>query len=211
MNSLSSRLSKFTRVAPTAARVPRVAQPALFTRGFADDKTAVQKTDRKQRRDASVLSPFSSFFADDWPFNDRAMQRMFFDDFFPRVPVAKELNEWRPRADIQETKDNYQIHAELPGVSKENLKVTVNENVLTLQGERKSEVDEQDKDKKVHRRERMYGSFMRTFVLPEEIDPNQIKANFKDGVLQISVPKTQKPEKQPIEVKIDQEQEQTQQ
>lgn len=135
------------------------------------------------------------------------MRRMFMmDDFFPfRTPITmmeNTMETWKPSADIVANKDNYTIHAELPGVPKESVKVTIDKNMLTLSGERKSEINEDDKDKQYHRRERMYGKFMRTFELPENVDPNQIKANFKDGILEISVPRTEVEEAKAIEIPI---------
>ena len=109
--------------------------------------------------------------------------------------------DWSPVVDISETNEEYIIKAELPEVKKEDVKVTVDNGVLTLQGERKHEKEE--KGKKFHRIERFYGSFMRTFSLPDDADENKIHADFKDGILLLRViknPKAARPKA--IDVKV---------
>lgn len=108
--------------------------------------------------------------------------------------------EWVPRVDISETDDAYIIKAEIPGVNKEDVKVTAENGVLTISGERKEE--QEDKNKKIHRVERLYGTFIRTFVLPDNVDESKINAEFKDGVLTLTVPKTEKAKPKSIEVKV---------
>jgi HSP20 family protein len=84
----------------------------------------------------------------------------------------------------------YSIKAELPGVNKEDVKVTVVGGVLSISGERKAEKEE--KDKKYHRIERSYGSFIRSFTLPEGVSSDKIDAEFKDGILRLHLPKNEK-------------------
>ncbi len=108
--------------------------------------------------------------------------------------------EWVPRVDISETDDAFIIKAEIPGVSKEDVKVTAENGVLSISGERKEEKEE--KSKKVHRVERLYGTFFRTFVLPDNVDESKINAEFKYGVLTLTVPKTEKAKPKSIEVKV---------
>jgi HSP20 family protein len=108
--------------------------------------------------------------------------------------------EWVPRVDISETDDAYIIKAEIPGVNKEDVKVTAENGVLTISGERKEEKAENNK--KIHRVERLYGTFFRTFVLPDNVDESKINAEFKDGVLTLTVPKTEKAKPKSIEVKV---------
>lgn len=93
--------------------------------------------------------------------------------------------EWAPSVDIVENENSFVIHAELAGVPKDAIKVNVDNKMLTLSGERKSEV----KDEKHHRVERFYGSFSRSFSLPENVDDENIKAESKDGVLTLTLPK----------------------
>lgn len=108
--------------------------------------------------------------------------------------------DWAPSVDISETESEYQIKAEIPDVKKEDVKVTLEDGVLTIQGERKHETEE--KGKKYHRIERSYGSFVRTFSLPDVIDDNKVKAEFKDGVLNLHLPKSEKAKPKAIEVKV---------
>jgi HSP20 family protein len=108
--------------------------------------------------------------------------------------------DWVPTVDISETDEEYLIKAELPEVKKEDVKVTVEDGVLTLQGERRQEKEE--KGKRYHRVERSYGSFVRSFTLPESVDEAKVKAEYKDGVLSLHLPKTEKVKPKAIEVKV---------
>ncbi|MBM4126715.1 MAG: Hsp20/alpha crystallin family protein [Nitrospira sp.] len=108
--------------------------------------------------------------------------------------------DWIPTVDISETDGEYLIKAELPEVKKEDVKVTVEDGVLTLQGARHQEKEE--KGKKYHRVERSYGSFVRSFTLPESVDEGGVKAEYKDGVLNLHLPKTEKVKPKAIEVKV---------
>jgi len=105
-----------------------------------------------------------------------------------------ELREWAPAVDISEDEKSFIIKADLPEVKKEDIKVTVEHGYLTLSGERKFEKEEEDKKKKYHRIERSYGSYTRSFALPSNVDGSAVKADFKDGVLQVILPKI-KPDK----------------
>jgi HSP20 family protein len=98
--------------------------------------------------------------------------------------------DWMPTVDISETESEYLIKAELPEVRKEDVKVTVENGVLTLQGERRQEKEE--KGRRFHRVERSYGSFVRSFTLPESVDEGGVKAEYKDGVLALHLPKSEK-------------------
>ena len=108
--------------------------------------------------------------------------------------------DWTPSVDISETDVEYQIKAEIPDVKKEDVKVTLEDGVLTIQGQRKQE--KEDKGTKYHRIERSYGSFVRTFSLPDVIDDAKVKAEFKDGVLNLHLPKSEKAKPRAIEVKV---------
>ena len=108
--------------------------------------------------------------------------------------------DWTPSVDISETEGEYQIKAEIPDVKKEDVKVTLEDGVLAIQGERKYEKEE--KGKKYHRIERSYGSFVRTFSLPDVIDEDKVKAEFKDGVLNLHLPKSEKAKPKAIDVKV---------
>jgi HSP20 family protein len=111
-----------------------------------------------------------------------------------------EVAEWSPCVDVIEEENEWVIKAELPEIKKEDVKVTVDNGVLTISGERKFEKEE--KDKKYRRIEWSYGSFVRSFTLPDDADGTKIHADFKDGVLKIRLPKGQKPKAKGVEVKI---------
>ncbi len=108
--------------------------------------------------------------------------------------------DWVPTVDISETDEEYLIKAELPEVKKEDVKVTVEDGVLTLQGELRQETAV--KVKSYHLVERSYGSFVRSFTLPESVDEAKVKAEYKDGVLSLHLPKTEKVKPKAIEVKV---------
>ena len=105
---------------------------------------------------------------------------------------------WAPSVDVSETDDNFEVHAELPGVAKDDLHVSVKDNLLTLSGEKRQEKVDDTQD--YRRVERRYGSFQRRFTLPAEVETDDIKAEFSDGVLTLSIPKpeTAKPTEIPI-------------
>ncbi|MDF0751419.1 Hsp20/alpha crystallin family protein [Marinobacter sp. 71-i] len=109
-------------------------------------------------------------------------------------------SDWAPAVDIKETPEAFNIEAELPGMSKDDVKVTVQDGVLSIQGERKHE--EETNDRKHHRIERVYGSFLRRFTLPENVDENSIRANFKDGILSLTLTKAEPAEPKAIEVDV---------
>ena len=134
-----------------------------------------------------------------------AMDLMFnrFPGFFrfgrPQLETG-EYFEWSPATDISETDKEYLIRAALPAVKKEDVKVTYENGVLTLSGERRQK--EEQKDEKFHRVESYYGNFSRTFALPDVIDEEAIKAESKDGVLTIHVPKAQSEVKKLTTIKV---------
>lgn len=111
------------------------------------------------------------------------------------------VSEWAPLVDLVEDDKEYLIKAELPEVKKEDVKVTVENGVLTIGGERKFEKEEENK--KYHRIERAYGSFMRSFTLPQDAAGDKINAEFKDGVLKVHLPKSAEAKPKSIDVKID--------
>ena len=121
----------------------------------------------------------------------------------PAVGSAKEVMtvaDWTPTVDISESEAEYAIKAELPEVKKEDVKVTVEDGVLTIQGDRKQEKEE--KGKKYHRIERSYGRFVRSFTLPDTVDESKVKAEYTDGVLHLHLPKSEKAKPKQIDVKI---------
>lgn len=113
---------------------------------------------------------------------------------------AMTLAEWTPSVDIMETNGEYLIQVEIPGVKKEDMKVTLVQGVLTIQGMRKK--DEEAQGTKYHRVERSYGSFARKFSLPDVVDDGNVQAVCKDGILTLHLPKSQKAKPKAIEVKV---------
>ena len=109
--------------------------------------------------------------------------------------------EWSPRVDISEMDDQFTIKAEIPEVKKEDVKVSLEEGVLCIQGERRHEKEE--KGRKFHRMERTYGNFMRSFTLPGNVDEDHIHASFRDGMLILDIPKTKAAASKPIEIAVE--------
>ena len=143
------------------------------------------------------------------PFKELEDLQNRLSNIFGRTPVRRAegkenitLAEWAPLADITEDDKEYVIKLELPEVKREDVKVTVENGVLAIAGERKFEQQHEDKKKKYHRVERAYGSFLRTFTLPEDADADQVKATFKDGVLEVHLPKGEKAKPKQIEVQV---------
>ena len=133
------------------------------------------------------------------------------DDVFARMPSLlgrwprwagdDEVSaKWAPTVDISETDMEYLLKAQLPAVKKEDVHVTFDDGMLTISGERKQEKEE--KGEKFHRIESLHGSFTRSFSLPEAIDGAGIRAEAKDGVITIHVPKSKAEERKPKEIKI---------
>jgi HSP20 family protein len=123
--------------------------------------------------------------------------------FFGRRTNGREditIADWEPLADITEDDKEYIIKAELPDVKKEDVKVTVENGVLTIAGERRFEKEE--KKKKYHRVERAYGTFVRSFALPDLAHADRVKAEFKDGMLTVHVPKSERAKAKQVEVKV---------
>jgi HSP20 family protein len=127
------------------------------------------------------------------------MNQMFDRVFGRRGPGGREAGaasaSWAPAVDIAERKDAYVVTAEVPGVKPEELEVTLEDGLLTIQGERR--LEEETSDRQYHRVERRYGSFRRSITLPSQVQADAIEANYSDGVLQVVVPKAEsaKPKK----------------
>lgn len=123
-----------------------------------------------------------------------------FEEFFGRFPVELDggSGAWSPAVDVSEDKDNIYFTVEIPGMSKEDVKVTMQDNILTIQGEKKLETEK--KDANFHRVERSYGSFVRSFTVPTGVVADKIKAQYQDGLLKITLPKAEqvKPKEIPI-------------
>lgn len=111
----------------------------------------------------------------------------------PAIPAAGghemvKLADWTPTVDVSETETEFLIKAELPEVKKEDIQISIEGGMLTLKGERK--LEKEDQGRKFHRIERSYGSFVRSFHLPEGVDESKVKAEFKEGMVNITLPKS---------------------
>lgn len=142
------------------------------------------------------------------PARERLTQRFgddfdnLFEGFFRPMRWAEEtVNEGLvPRMDVVESDDEFVVHAELPGVKKEDIHITLEDGVLTLDAESKSETEEKEGNRVV-RQERRYGKYVRTMRLGKEIDERNVKANYKDGILELMLPKAE--EVKPKKINVD--------
>jgi HSP20 family protein len=105
-----------------------------------------------------------------------------------------------PEADVMETETEMRVTVELPGMRSEDIDVDMENNVLTISGEKHEEREEQGEKNTWHLSERHYGKFSRSFVLPRDLDPEKIQARFEDGVLQVSIPKSEKARRRKVEI-----------
>ena len=117
------------------------------------------------------------------------MERLF-DSMLGRYPREREQALWAPAVDVEETNDAMVIRAELPGMKREDIKVRVAEDTVTISGERKHEAEQ--KDRTFHRVERAYGTFQRTIVLPVSVQGDKAAASYKSGVLELVLPKAER-------------------
>lgn len=127
------------------------------------------------------------------------MERVF-DSMLGRYPRERIEGLWAPLVDVEETKDNIIARIELPGMRKEDIKVTLMNNMLTISGERKHEAEE--KGKTYYRIERAYGRFQRTIELPTDVMSDKAKASYKDGILELIVPKSEKAKEKEIAIDV---------
>ncbi len=139
----------------------------------------------RYRRPFEGLTSFFSDF-DSW----------FDKDFFEGTTVKS----WEPEVDIEEKDGNYLIKADLPGMKKGDIHIELHNGYLTMKGERKSE--HEDKKGDYHRYERTYGSFQRSFKVPEGVQEKDIKAKYHDGVLELSIPAPKAAKPKAIEIKV---------
>lgn len=126
---------------------------------------------------------------------------------FGRIPPGVEpgremlaVSDWTPSVDISETDTAYLIKGEIPGVKKEDIKVTIEKGMIIMRGERRHEKEE--KGEKFHRIERSFGSFMRSFRMPEDADESRVKAEFKDGMISVTLSKSEKAKNKPKEIEV---------
>jgi HSP20 family protein len=137
------------------------------------------------------------------PFRDmlslRADMDRLFSSLFGHTPEERE-GFWAPVIDIEEDNENILVKAEIPGMKKDDIKVSVQGNMLNITGERKQESEA--KNKTFHRVERTYGKFSRMITLPTDVDSDKVKASYKDGILNITLPKPESVKPRHIDVEI---------
>ncbi len=160
----------------------------------ASKEVAVKKSAEVMPRGGEIDRWFDRLTEDFWR---RPFPSLLFGDRWPLPTISIKA----PSLDVFEEKDELVVKADLPGMNKDEIEVTVTENVVTIKGEKKKE--EEVKEKDYYRRERSYGSFVRSVELPCEVKSDQIKANFKDGVLEVRMPKTEEAKKKAVSIKID--------
>lgn len=129
----------------------------------------------------------------------REMDRLF-ESFFGRARAEVAEAEWSPAVDVYETKDHLVVKAELPGVKPEEVEVSIVGDTLTLKGERKQEKEVSEEG--YYHRELAYGAFHRSLTLPQTVDPGKVKATFKNGVLEILLPKKEEAKPKAIKVEV---------
>ena len=126
---------------------------------------------------------------------DRLMSD-FFNDNYEDTSLAT----WAPAVDIVEDKDEFLVTADLPGLTKKDISINIKDNMLTISGERKSEI--KDEKKNYCRTERNYGAFKRSFQLTDKVVSDKISATFKDGVLTVNIPKAEESKPKSIDIKV---------
>jgi HSP20 family protein len=161
-----------------------------------------EKTKEKETKSVTPRRPFM-----DLPRWDRDMERMM-GDFFSRRPwwperwfKTERMELTAPAVDLYEEKDDIVVKAELPGIEKNNIEVNLTDHTLTIKGEKKKE--EEIKEKNYYRAERSYGSFVRTLELPRDVHTDKVKATFKNGILEVRLPKTEEAKAKEVKVKVD--------
>ena len=140
------------------------------------------------------FEPFAGFG------NFRSVLNDLFDENHSRSSRQPSVSKWHPAVDVLESKDSYLIHAELPGMKREDIKVEVKDRALVLSGERKSEKPAEGIE--YRHTERVPAKFWRSFTLPETVKQDGIEASYKDGVLEIRVPKVEKAMPRQIEINV---------
>jgi HSP20 family protein len=138
------------------------------------------------------------------PFDDLASLResmdKLFEEFFSRRPRGTAVSAWQPAVELYETDTEVVVRAELPGVDPKNVDITVTEDTLTIKGEARAEQEE--KGRNYYRRELRYGSFLRTLALPEEVQGDKARASYRNGILEVRVPKSERARPRTVKVEV---------
>lgn len=147
------------------------------------------------------ISRYSNNSARPWVNSlDQLFERVFQDHLDPEGKGFGST--WVPAVDVEESENEYLFRAEMPGMKKGDVKISLLDNVLTLSGEKKTEEKKLDMNKKYHRVERSYGSFQRSFALSAPVKADAITASYKDGILEIVVPKSEESKPKEIDIQV---------
>jgi HSP20 family protein len=154
-------------------------------------------------KELTVWKPFTELT----PFREfermrRDMDRLW-DSFFEGAPRRRgeERGEWLPSLDVSETKNELVVKVEVPGMEGKDIDISLSDGVLIIKGEKKQEKEEKEAD--YHLIERSYGSFVRSVRLPKEVQGDKINASYKDGVLRITLPKSEEAKRKEIKIKVE--------
>jgi HSP20 family protein len=134
---------------------------------------------------------------------EKEMDR-FWDSFFEDRPTVRRwdwMGEWLPSLDLSETKNEFVVKAEVPGMTSKDIDISLAEGVFSIRGEKKQEKEE--KEENYHFVERSYGSFRRSIRLPGGVQSEKIKASYKDGVLKVTLPKSEEARKKEVRIKVE--------
>ena len=165
---------------------------------MAEEKTKkTVKRELESYRPMGWLSPFERM--DDM--FDELIRRPFGRHLLNRFPRTMDEIALSPSVDIFEEKDDVVLKTELPGMTKDDIEINLTDDMITLSGEKKHE--EKIEEKNYYRCERSYGSFKRSFDLPAEVQSDKAKASFKNGVLEVRIPKTEEARKKAVKIKIE--------
>jgi len=217
--SLRRTFATDTKQDKTAEATATATEPK--TQAVAESKPESQVSHRRSRGGGGgAVRSYDPFF-DDWRDFSRRMDRyltnsvgfpsittdLFADPFadwsasFPRATAA--MAEFRPSVDFSESDKAYHVHAELPGIPKENVHVSIRNGILEISGNKDFKKETKDDKRNFSRVERSYGSFVRRFGVPRELDAGKIKAKYENGVLELEVPKPEPTKQDQFEVKIE--------
>jgi len=152
------------------------------------------KLARRDQRDQGASAPYTELNR-----IRNEINRIFQDPFSMMTPSMSFFEGWEPTIDVYEDKDKLTVKAELPGMKKEDIAVSLEGSTLTVSGERKQE--QEHKEGETYRSERFFGRFQRSITLSQQVDPKKIQANYKDGVLTITLPKSEEAKRKQIEIK----------
>jgi len=152
------------------------------------------KLTRRDKRDQGTLTP-----TNDLNRIRHEIDRLFEDPFNLVAPSTSFFEGWEPNIDIYEDKDKLTVKAELPGMKPEDVQVSLDGNTLMISGERKEE--QERKEGETYRSERFFGRFQRSVTLPQSVDPQNIQATYRDGVLTVTLPKAEEAKPKQIDVK----------